>query len=66
MPHGQKPTPSCGAAAPSAGSWQNFVFLGELRGQDQIRRLRLDFVVQARNFREMPDAVDIARAFGFD
>jgi MoaA/NifB/PqqE/SkfB family radical SAM enzyme len=45
---------------------QNFDFLGELRRQDRIRRLRLDFVVQARNFREMPDAVDIARAFGFD
>jgi MoaA/NifB/PqqE/SkfB family radical SAM enzyme len=45
---------------------QNFEFLGELRGQDRIRRLRLDFVVQARNFREMPDAVNIARAFGFD
>ena len=45
---------------------QNFGFLGALRRQGQIRRLRLDFVVQARNFREMPDAVAIARAFGFD
>jgi MoaA/NifB/PqqE/SkfB family radical SAM enzyme len=45
---------------------QNFEFLGQLRGQDRIERLRLDFVVQARNFREMPDAVTIARAFGFD
>ena len=45
---------------------QNFEFLGALRREGHIRHLRLDFVVQARNFREMPDAVDIARAFGFD
>ena len=45
---------------------QNFGFLGALRREGHIRHLRLDFVVQARNFREMPDAVDIARAFGFD
>ncbi len=45
---------------------QNFEFLGALRRQGHIRHLRLDFVVQALNFREMPEAVDIARAFGFD
>jgi MoaA/NifB/PqqE/SkfB family radical SAM enzyme len=45
---------------------QNFRFLEALRRQGRIGRLRLDFVVQARNFREMPDAVAIARAFGFD
>jgi MoaA/NifB/PqqE/SkfB family radical SAM enzyme len=45
---------------------QNFAFLGALRHEGQIRRLRLDFVVQALNFREMPGAVEIARAFGFD
>ena len=45
---------------------QNFDFLSALRREDRIRRLRLDFVVQALNFREMPDAVAIARAFGFD
>jgi MoaA/NifB/PqqE/SkfB family radical SAM enzyme len=45
---------------------QNFAFLGALRRQGRIRQLRLDFVVQALNFREMPEAVDIARAFGFD
>jgi MoaA/NifB/PqqE/SkfB family radical SAM enzyme len=45
---------------------QNFGFLAALRRQGQIRQLRLDFVVQALNFREMPEAVDIARAFGFD
>ena len=45
---------------------QNFEFLGALRREGHVRHLRLDFVVQARNFREMSDAVDIARAFGFD
>jgi MoaA/NifB/PqqE/SkfB family radical SAM enzyme len=44
----------------------NFGFLGALRRHGHIRQLRLDFVVQARNFREMPDAVAIARASGFD
>jgi MoaA/NifB/PqqE/SkfB family radical SAM enzyme len=45
---------------------QNFGLLRTLRRQGRVRRLRLDFVVQARNFREVPEAVDIARAFGFD
>jgi molybdenum cofactor biosynthesis enzyme MoaA len=45
---------------------QNFEFLAVLRRQGRIRQLRLDFVVQTLNFREMPDAVEIARAFGFD
>ena len=45
---------------------QNFAFLGALRREGQIRQLRLDFVVQALNFREMPGVVDIARAFSFD
>jgi MoaA/NifB/PqqE/SkfB family radical SAM enzyme len=45
---------------------QNFEFMATLRRQGQIRRLRLDFVVQALNFREMPEAVEIARAFDFD
>jgi MoaA/NifB/PqqE/SkfB family radical SAM enzyme len=45
---------------------RNFGFLAALRRQGQIRQLRLDFVVQALNFREMPEAVVIARSFGFD
>jgi MoaA/NifB/PqqE/SkfB family radical SAM enzyme len=45
---------------------ENFGFLAALRRQGQIRQLRLDFVVQALNFREMPGAVEIARAFSFD
>ena len=45
---------------------QSFAFLGALRREGQIRLLRLGFVVQALNFREMPGVVQIARAFGFD
>jgi MoaA/NifB/PqqE/SkfB family radical SAM enzyme len=45
---------------------RGFAFLRTLRQQGRIRRLRLDFVVQALNFREMPEAVEIARTFGFD
>ena len=45
---------------------QNFEFMTALRRKGRIRQLRLDFVVQALNFREMPQAVEIARAFGFD
>jgi MoaA/NifB/PqqE/SkfB family radical SAM enzyme len=45
---------------------QNFEFMAALRRAGRIRQLRLDFVVQAMNFREMPEAVEIARAFGFD
>jgi molybdenum cofactor biosynthesis enzyme MoaA len=45
---------------------QKFEFMAALRRQGRIRQLRLDFVVQALNFREMPDAVEIARVFDFD
>lgn len=45
---------------------QSFAFLRTLRRGGQIRWLRLDFVVQALNFREMPEVVEIARAYGFD
>ena len=44
----------------------NLAFIGELRQARRIRHLRLDFVVQASNFREMPAAVELARAFGCD
>ncbi|EWY35839.1 hypothetical protein N825_34060 [Skermanella stibiiresistens SB22] len=52
------------------GSWSrllaNFAFLGELRRQGRIGQLRLDFVVQTRNFREMPAAVELAFMLGCD
>lgn len=45
---------------------ENLAFIGELRQARRIRYFRLDFVVQALNFREMPAAVELARAFGCD
>ena len=44
----------------------NLGFVSSLRREGRIRRLRLDFVVQAANFREMPAFVDLARSFGAD
>jgi MoaA/NifB/PqqE/SkfB family radical SAM enzyme len=45
---------------------ENLAFVGELRRSRRIRHFRLDFVVQSLNFREMPAAVELARAFGCD
>jgi hypothetical protein len=45
---------------------RNLAFLGRLRAEGRIDRLRLDFVVQAANFREMPAFVDLARRVGAD
>lgn len=45
---------------------ENLEFLSQLRRADRVRHVRLDFVVQALNYREMPEAVDLMRAFGFD
>ena len=44
----------------------NLAFMSTLRRERRIRRLRLDFVVQAANFREMPRFVDLARGFAAD
>lgn len=44
----------------------NLAFLGERRRAGEIARMRLDFVVQAANFREMPAMPAIARRYGFD
>lgn len=44
----------------------NLEFLGALRGHDAFNSLRLDFVVQAENYREMGDFVDLARRVGAD
>jgi hypothetical protein len=47
------------------GDWhqvlENVAFLSRLRRDRKIRRLRLDFVVQQRNYREMPQFVALAR-----
>jgi MoaA/NifB/PqqE/SkfB family radical SAM enzyme len=44
----------------------NLAFMSALRHERRIRRLRFDFVVQAKNFREMPAFVDFARSFAAD
>lgn len=44
----------------------NLDFLAERRRAGEIGRMRLDFVVQARNFREMPEMPPIAARYGFD
>ena len=44
----------------------NLAFIAELRRERRISYFRLDFVVQALNFREMPAVVELARAFGCD
>ena len=45
---------------------ENLAFVRDLRRSGAIEHLRLDFVVQAMNFREMPDFVDLARSFAAD
>lgn len=46
--------------------WRNLGFLGKLRREGRIGALRLDFVVQAANFRQMPDLIDRAVEIGAD
>lgn len=45
---------------------ENLEFVAELRRAGRVRHVRLDFVVQAMNFREMPEAADLVRRFDFD
>ena len=44
----------------------NFEFISGLRRKGELSRVRLDFVVQKVNFREMPDIVDLAKTYEFD
>ena len=44
----------------------NLEYVAVKRRDGLIRRVRLDFVVQTLNYREMPEAVDLVRRFGFD
>ena len=46
--------------------WKNLLFLGKMRAEKRIDLLRLDFVIQALNFREMPEFVDLAKSIGAD
>jgi MoaA/NifB/PqqE/SkfB family radical SAM enzyme len=52
------------------GNWdtlqENVKRLGELRAKGELGMLRLDFVVQQANYREMPAFVEIGRAMGVD
>ncbi|QUT04959.1 radical SAM protein [Sphingobium phenoxybenzoativorans] len=45
---------------------ENLAFASELRAKGLIDRLDLTFVVQADNYREMGDAVDLAHHYGAD
>ena len=45
---------------------ENLAFVARLRRAGQLTEVRLDTVVQAANFRELPGIVQIARGFGFD
>lgn len=45
---------------------ENLEFLSALRKRGSVEAVRLDFVTQALNFREMPGAAAIMREFGFD
>jgi wyosine [tRNA(Phe)-imidazoG37] synthetase (radical SAM superfamily) len=52
------------------GNWEklmeNLSFISELRRNELIRELRLDFVVQQLNYKEMPKFVEIAKSFKAD
>ena len=45
---------------------ENLAYLSELRKRGSVKDVRVDFVVQAMNFREMPGAADLMREFKFD
>ncbi len=45
---------------------ENLTFLSGLRQANEVNSVRLDFVVQPLNFREMPAATKIMRKFKFD
>jgi molybdenum cofactor biosynthesis enzyme MoaA len=45
---------------------ENLTFLAARRKSGEISLMRLDFVVQGMNFREMPEMLSIADRYGFD
>ncbi len=45
---------------------ENLEFLSQLRRENRVKHVRLDMVVQALNFRQMPEAVDLKRRLSFD
>jgi len=60
-------TPATYAYTRRGGNWnqllENVRFLDALRSDGKIRGLRIDFVVQQRNYREMPGFVEFGRTF---
>lgn len=52
------------------GDWEklmeNLAFLGKKRAEGYFRLMRLDFVVQVDNFRDMPAFIELATSFGVD
>lgn len=44
----------------------NLEFIGDLRRSGPLERVTISMVVQANNFREMPDFVELGKRFGFD
>ena len=52
------------------GNWsalmRNLSFISGLKKENKINQLRLDFVVQQLNYKEMPDFVEIAKKFNAD
>jgi len=63
-------TPETYAITRRGGHWPtllaNVEGLGELRKLGELRFLRMDFVVQQANYREMPAFADLARELGAD
>jgi len=63
-------TPETYAITRRGGHWptliDNVSELGRLRKSGELRFLRLDFVVQQANYREMPAFVELARELGAD
>lgn len=61
-------TPETYAYTRRGGDWerliQNTRFLAERRAEGAFDWLRLDFVVQKTNFREMPAFIELAKGFG--
>jgi len=63
-------TPETYAITRRGGHWPTLLAnvrrLGALRASGELRFLRLDFVVQQANYREMPEFADLARELGAD
>jgi sulfatase maturation enzyme AslB (radical SAM superfamily) len=63
-------TPGTYAITRRGGHWPTLIdnvrALGERRAAGELRYLKLDFVVQQANYREMPAFVDLGRSLGAD